>query len=85
MGRNDENKSELHQENIDNESTFDDTDEIKISSPDPAEADIEEMDDELTSEFDMEIPVEEEKLEETEEGKRERAWERNPGSLRQAF
>lgn len=73
MGRNDENKSELHQENIDNESTFDDTDEIKISSPDPAEADIEEMDDELTSEFDMEIPVEEEKLEETEEEGKESA------------
>ena len=73
MGRNDENKSELHQENIDNESTFDDTDEIKISSPDPAEADIEEMDDELTFEFDMEIPVEEEKLEETEEEGKESA------------
>lgn len=41
MGRNDENESELHQKNvnIDSESTYDDTDDVQISSPDTVAAD----------------------------------------------
>ena len=71
MGRNDENESELHQKNvnIDSESTYDDTDDVQISSPDTVAADGEDGGDvELTSASEIDLPIEEVSEEPEEEG-----------------
>ncbi len=62
MGRNDENESELHQKNvnIDSESTYDDTDDVQISSPDTVATDGEDGGDvELTSSSEIDLPIDE--------------------------
>ena len=74
MGRNDENESELHQKNvnIDSESTYDDTDDVQISSPDTVATDGEDGGDvELTSASEIDLPIEE-VSEEPEEGQQRR-------------
>ena len=71
MGRNDENESELHQKNvnIDSESTYDDTDDVQISSPDTVATDGEDgVDVELTSASEIDLPIEEVSEEPEEEG-----------------
>lgn len=71
MGRNDENESELHQKNvnIDSESTYDDIDDVQISSLDTVAADGEDGGDvELTSASEIDLPIEEVSEEPEEEG-----------------